>query len=103
MHQLVVFVPESHAEKVKAACFEAGAGRYKNYDCCCFESSGSAQFRALEGAEPFIGSIGKIEKVGELRIEMICEDECIASVCDAIRRTHPYEEPAFHFVALASF
>lgn len=103
MQQLVIFVPLSHADKVKEACFEAGAGCYKNYDRCCFECEGSGQFRALVGADPFTGAIGVIEKVRELRIEMLCDDDCVAAVTKAIRGVHPYEEPAFHFIALSSF
>jgi len=101
MQQLVFFVPVSHAEKVKEACFEAGAGRYGNYDRCCFECAGTGQFRPLEGADPFIGENGRTEKVAELRIEMICEDTLVEKVRAALRRTHPYEEPAYHFTAIS--
>lgn len=100
MLQLVVYVPETHTERVKEACFRAGAGRYKNYDCCSFECSGTGQFRALEGADPFTGSVGIIEKVSETRVEMICEEGLRDIVTSALREAHPYEEPAFHFISI---
>ncbi len=33
---LVIYVPNSDVEKVKNAVFNAGAGKYKNYDQCCW-------------------------------------------------------------------
>ena len=32
MFQLIFYVPATHLEKVKDALFNAGAGKYKNYD-----------------------------------------------------------------------
>ncbi|MFW5689507.1 MAG: NGG1p interacting factor NIF3 [Spirochaetota bacterium] len=95
MYKLVVFVPESHTEQVKQAMFAAGAGRFRNYDSCSWQVAGTGQFRPLAGAEPFIGSQGEIERVPELRIEMICEDRSVGAALDALLEAHPYEEPAY--------
>lgn len=95
MLALVVYVPESHAEELKAALFSKGAGRYANYDCCAWQVAGTGQFRPLDGSNPFIGSQGEIEKVPEMRIEMIVSDECIHEVIDELKKVHPYEEPAY--------
>ena len=46
MYKLAFFVPAEHKDKVKAAVFAAGAGRIGNYDSCCWEVSGTGQFRA---------------------------------------------------------
>ena len=35
MFQVIVFVPETHKDKVKTAMFSAGAGKWGNYDSCC--------------------------------------------------------------------
>jgi len=96
MHVLVVYVPVSHAETLKAALFEAGAGRLGLYRDCSWETSGTGQFRPLAGSRPFLGTEDALEKVEELRIEMLCPDECMDAVIASLRRAHPYEEPAFH-------
>jgi hypothetical protein len=101
MHKLTVYVPASHVEVVKDALFEAGAGRYRAYDRCCWQVLGTGQFRPLAGSRPFVGSQGRTEQVPEWRVEMLCSDDRVADVTAALRRTHPYEEPAFDVVRVA--
>ena len=95
MLTLVVYIPLTHVEGVKSALFEAGAGRYRNYDCCSWQVEGTGQFRPLEGSDPYLGTQNQTESVPEARVEMICEDEHLPAVIAAIRASHPYEEPAF--------
>jgi hypothetical protein len=95
MHAIVVYIPQSHLEAVKTAMFQAGGGRIGNYDCCAWSVLGEGQFRALEGANPFLGELGKIETVAEYRVEMVCESGVVKKVLDAMKATHPYETPAF--------
>lgn len=95
MYKLVFFVPPSHLEPVKKAVFEAGAGKIGNYDQCCWQVLGAGQFRPLPGSEPFLGQKGETEQVDEYRVEMVCEEQNIASVISALRAAHPYEEPAY--------
>lgn len=95
MYKLVFFVPESHLELVKTAVFSAGAGRIGNYDQCCWQVPGVGHFRPLANANPYIGSVGKLEVLHEYRVEMVCADEFIQDAVAALRVAHPYEEPAF--------
>ena len=90
-----VYVPETHAEAVKQAMFEAGAGRIGNYDCCCFQTVGRGQFRPLDGSRPFLGAKNRVEQVTEWKLEMICPEEKLRTVIAALRQAHPYETPAF--------
>lgn len=100
MYQLVFYVPRDHCEQVKRALFEVGAGRYHGYDSCSWQSEGVGQFRPMEGSSPFIGSIGKLERVVETRVEMVCEDSVLSAAIEALREAHPYEEPAFSFFSI---
>lgn len=95
MYKLTFFVPESHKEAVKQAIFAQGAGRYDGYDCCSWETLGNGQFKPLSGSQPFIGQQEKVEIVAEYRVEMICADESIKSVLQALIAAHPYETPAY--------
>lgn len=103
MYKLCFFVPESHLEPVKAAVFAAGGGRIGDYEQCCWQVLGQGQFRPGTGADPFIGEAGRLETVAEYRVELVCEDERIASVVAALKAAHPYEEPAYDVVRLAEF
>lgn len=100
MYKITFYVPESHLEAVKAALFEAGAGRMGDYDCCAWQVKGQGQFRPLAGSDPFIGERGRLEAVDEYRVEMICADDCLQAAVTALKRSHPYETPAFDLVKL---
>ncbi|MEO1938173.1 MAG: NGG1p interacting factor NIF3 [Sulfurimonas sp.] len=103
MYKLSYFVPKEAKEKTKEALFNAGAGKFNNYDCCSFESEGTGQFRALNGANPYIGTIDKIEYVKEYKVEMICEDALIKKAIEALKEAHPYEEVAYEVIKLEEF
>lgn len=98
MIHLAFYVPVSDAEKVKAAVFLAGAGSIGNYGECSFEISGIGQFRPLKGSDPTIGQIGDLERVPELKIEMVCDDEKLEDVIWALKDSHPYETPAYYAI-----
>ena len=71
LDKLVVFVPVADADAVRRALAEAGAGRIGDYDSASFTSPGEGRFRPLEGATPAIGSVGELEMVDEVRIEVV--------------------------------
>ncbi|MFY0989954.1 NGG1p interacting factor NIF3 [Halomonas sp. C05BenzN] len=95
MYKLAFYVPLEDAESVKEAVFASGAGRIGDYEACCFQTRGTGQFRPLEGADPHIGRVGDLERVEELKVELVCEDALIREAVAALKAAHPYEEPAF--------
>ena len=97
MMALCFYVPTTHVEQVKHAVFEAGAGRIGAYDGCAWQVLGTGQFRPNAGSQPFLGREGELERVEEYRVEMVCDDDRIDAVVEALREAHPYEEPAFHY------
>ncbi|MDO5665484.1 MAG: Nif3-like dinuclear metal center hexameric protein [Bacteroidia bacterium] len=98
--KLVSFVPESHAEYVRNALFNAGAGNIGNYDSCSFNLHGEGTFRANESADPFVGEIGKLHVEKEVRIETVLPKFKQADILRALLSVHPYEEPAYDFYSL---
>lgn len=102
-HKLVVFVPTDALADVTNAVFEAGAGWIGNYRNCGFQTNGTGTFEPLEGAKPAIGRKGRLEKVQEVRFETLVPAEKLQAVVDAIRKTHPYEEPAFDIYKLFDY
>lgn len=103
MYKLGFYVPESHVEEVKRAVFAAGAGRIGHYDQCCWQVCGKGQFRPLAGSQPALGEVGAVESVDEYRVELVCDDQLIRAVVDAMSSAHPYEEPAYDVVRLEEF
>lgn len=93
-YKIVLYVPESHADKLREAIGIAGAGKIGNYSHCTFTIKGTGRFKPLDGANPTIGAVGKFEEVQEDRIETVCEADKLQVVLKAIKDVHPYEEPA---------
>lgn len=103
MYKLIFYVPSENSEKVKSEIFETGAGSIGNYSHCSWETNGIGQFLPLEGANPTLGAIGEIEKVEELRVEILCQKENIALAVEALKNSHPYEEPAFEIISVLNY
>ncbi len=90
--KLVVFVPETHSDVVRDAMGKAGSGVIGNYSFCTFTTSGIGRFKAEAGANPSVGTVGKLEEVKEERIETVCGKDIVEEVVAAIKKVHPYEE-----------
>jgi hypothetical protein len=99
--KLVVFVPEGALDSVRDAVFAAGAGRIGDYERCSWYTAGTGTFKGGETTEPTIGKAGSEERVPEVRLETVFPAELQREVVAALRRAHPYEEPAFDVYALA--
>ena len=90
--KIVVTVPETHSALVREAMGKAGGGKIGNYTFCSFTTEGVGRFMPVDGANPAIGEVGKIESIVEERIEITCERELLQDVVAAIKSVHPYEE-----------
>ena len=97
----IVFVPLADTDALIDAMSAAGAGQIGAYDRAAFAAPGTGTFRPLPGANPTIGSVGRIESVSESMLQMIAPRRRRAEVIAALRAAHPYEEPAFDVIALA--
>ncbi|HWL92243.1 MAG TPA: Nif3-like dinuclear metal center hexameric protein [Phycisphaerae bacterium] len=100
--KLVVFVPAESVESVAAAVFEAGGGRIGDYSQCSFRIAGEGTFFGADAANPVVGQRGRLERVSEIRLEIVFPQRRLKEVVFAIRRSHPYEEPAFDVYPLAA-
>ncbi|HEV7448941.1 MAG TPA: hypothetical protein VGP13_00165, partial [Candidatus Paceibacterota bacterium] len=68
MVKIVVYVPESHADAVRQALGQSGAGQVGDYEYTSFSVKGVGRFIPKPGAKPAIGQVGKQEEVHEERI-----------------------------------
>ncbi len=103
MYKLNFFVPSEDKERVKAALFAIGVGKYENYECCSFETLGTGEFKPINKANPHIGELDKVEHVSEYKVEMICEEKLIKRAIEVLKETHPYEEVAYEVFKLENF
>jgi len=99
--KLVVFVPPEALDAVRDAVFAAGAGRIGEYERCSWYTEGTGTFLGGESTDPTIGESGREERVLELRLETVYPADREEDVVRALRKAHPYEEPAFDLYPLA--
>ena len=103
MYKLCFLVPEAHVERVKSAVFAAAGSRVGNYDYCAWQTRGQGQFRALAGADPYLGDIGEVKAVAEMKVELVCDERLIGAAVAALKAAHPYETPAYEVYRLEDF
>ena len=94
-YKVVVFVPRAAARQVTEKMADAGAGALSNYTRCSFSHPGTGSFLPGDGAAPAVGAVGKQEQVDEIRVEMLCSEKNLGAVIAAMKKAHPYEEPAY--------
>ncbi|MEM1423721.1 MAG: Nif3-like dinuclear metal center hexameric protein, partial [Planctomycetota bacterium] len=100
--KLVTFVPTEHADAVREAMADAGAGVIGAYTLCSFQQTGTGTFEGDATTNPAVGARGRLERVSESRLEMVCPTHALARAIAALTAAHPYEEPAFDVIALGS-
>jgi dinuclear metal center YbgI/SA1388 family protein len=92
--KIAVTVPAGYEEPVRQALASAGAGRIGRYAGCSFGCRGQGSFSPLPGATPFLGAVGRAERVDETRLEVNVARSRLPRALAELGRAHPYEEPA---------
>jgi dinuclear metal center YbgI/SA1388 family protein len=98
--KLVVFVPASHINKVAEAIHNKGGGIIGEYSHCSFRTAGTGSFMGSNSSNPAIGKKGKLEKVEEVKMEVLVDSFKLNNIISAMKHSHPYEEVAFDLYPL---
>ena len=98
--KLTTYVPNSNAEEVRIALFNAGAGNIGNYDNCSFNTEGYGTYKGNENSSPVVGEKGKLHTENETFISVIFEKHKEKNILIALFKAHPYEEVAYDIVPL---
>jgi len=100
LKKLYCFAPVEKAGQVRNAIFAVGGGNISNYTECSFNTEGTGTFKGGEGANPYVGEVGKQHQEKEIRIEVIFSSFLENKIISAMKAAHPYEEVAYDVVAL---
>ena len=98
--KIYVTVPKENIESVRNAACAAGAGVIGNYTFCSTQTEVVGTFIPNDNASPYIGEKNKLEYVEEEKLEVVCPTEKVKEVIEAIRKSHPYEEPSIDIFPL---
>jgi dinuclear metal center YbgI/SA1388 family protein len=102
LKKIFTFVPVAHIDKVRDAVFNTGAGQIGNYSECSFNVEGTGTFKAMDGANPFVGDVGSRHYEPEVKVEVIFPAYLESKVLSALIKAHPYEEVAYDIVPLGN-
>jgi dinuclear metal center YbgI/SA1388 family protein len=102
LKKLVTYVPISHAEQVRNALFNAGAGNIGHYSECSFNAAGTGTFKAGDNTDPYVGEPGKQHQENEVKIETVYPANLESKLLMALFLAHPYEEVAYDLYALTN-
>lgn len=95
IYKAIVYIPTEYKAPVLQAMFAAGAGTIGDYSHCSFQMNGEGSFLPESQSTPFIGKQGEMERVEEVRAETIVPYSKLKKVIQAMKKVHPYEEPAY--------
>lgn len=99
--KIETFIPEEYLEELRKSLNSIGALTIGgNYDNCISVSKVIGFWRPLEGADPFIGAVGKICKEEECKVEFCCSREVVKKAVDTIKKVHPYEVPVINVIPI---
>lgn len=98
--KIVVMVPRSNADSLREIICNTGAGVIGNYTDCSVSTKVIGTFKPNSKANPTIGRKEKLEKVKEIKLEVICRVEKVKEVLEVIKKNHPYETPGIDIIPL---
>lgn len=100
--KIVSFSPPEVVDRIRGAMSIAGAGRIGEYSQCSQSFEVEGTFFGGVTTRPRVGARGKLERVSEVRIEMVCSAKALPAALAALRAAHPYETPAIEVHELAA-
>ncbi len=101
-HKLVTFCPADACDRIRDGLASVGAGRIGAYRQCSFMIDGTGTFRGGDDTDPAVGERGRLERVDEVRLEMVCPAGSLPLAVATLREVHPYEEPPIEIYALTA-
>ena len=99
-YKVGVTVPRGHLETVMDSLDGVVEPLYPGYDHVFSWWPAKGCWRPLEGSSPYDGEVGKITVADEFRLEFAVKGRDLAGAVEAVRRAHPYEEPAIDVIPL---
>jgi hypothetical protein len=100
MKKVITFVPQDILNDIIDAMSKAGAGNMNNYSHTCFITEGMGNWFSKDGSNPDIGAVGQMSREKEFKIEMLCPEENIIQVIEAIKAVHTYETPEIDVIEI---
>lgn len=102
-YKIIVFIPQKDAEAFIRDLSDMQVNQLGQYINCISWGRVISTWTPLEGAKPYIGSVGQKSVENEVRLEFICRREPLRSVIEYIKNIHPYETPEIDILPAIDF
>ena len=99
-YKVEVYLPLEALDGIRSALYKEGFGKVGNYDCCMSWYEVKSSWRPLDGANPYLGTVGEVEFAPEYKIEFRCEEDRLRLAVDIVKKNHPYEEVGINIFEL---
>ena len=100
LYKIGVNIPEEFLQKMMDSVNDSIEPVYPGYDRTFSYWKVTGTWRPLPGSDPFLGNIGEIETAEEMRVEFAVREKDLRPAIEAVRRVHPYEEPAIDVIPI---
>ena len=100
LYKVETYLPKEALDGIRLALYNLGLGKVGNYDCCLTWYEVNSSWRPIDGAKPYLGTVGEIEFAPEYKLEFQCKESDLTAAVSAIKSNHPYEEVCINILPL---
>ncbi len=100
VYKVSVYIPEEYVDELTVEINESMDPLYPGYDMVFSLTEVTGMWRPLEGSDAFTGTVDKISKEKEIKLEFSVKEENLKDVVNAVLSVHPYEEPAIDIIPM---
>ena len=97
-NKIITYCPAEAVDAIRNGLASIGAGRIGAYQLCSFEIPGAGTFLGGEETNPTVGRRHELNRVNEVRLEMVCPTAALGLAVTTLRQFHPYEEPPVEII-----
>lgn len=103
VYKVAVSVPEDFLDKVMDEVTSAIEPLYPGYERVFSYWPVTGTWRPLPGSSPYDGEVGKVSVAREIHLEFAVRRDRLEDAVEAVRRAHPYEEPAIDIIPMIAW
>ena len=100
MYRLDIFCQPEQIETILSVLHKEGVDKIGNYDHCWAISAVKGSHRALDGARPVFGEIGKVENYQLLKIEINVRHAQVKQTVMHLKKALGWDEPMVNIFKL---
>ena len=99
-YKIETYLPFEALDNIRDALYKLGLGKVGNYEDCMSWYEINSSWKPVDGANPYLGTVGEVEFAPEYKLEFRCEEDRLRLAVDIVKKNHPYEEVGINIFEL---